>query len=443
MNILILDVYPKKNFRISKDTSGGYGTANDFGDNFISKILKKLIKSGSNWPPLFAAYSLSCLKKNNHNVIYSKEFLEDFNDFDYIFLVSSIVSHETEIKTINHIKKKNLKIKIFAIGPFASNNENLYLDKGIGVIKGEPEFYFYKDKNLDCLKDNNIINSYQEKIDIDDLPYPDWPSMQVNFNRVNILFGNKRSVPIIATRGCPFSCFDYCVYPLQQGRKVRQRDSSKIIDEIIFWKKKYNISMFIFRDPVFSINREHTIAFCNEILSRKIKINFIIETHLKIIDSELIKILKASGLKGVKVGIENYSEEILKDSKRFTVKRDEQLEKINELKRNKIMISAMYILGFPTDNEESVNKTIEYSIKLNTFYAQFNIWTPYPGTPAFNNYSNIIITNTYEHFNMHNLVFKHKNFSREQLYNLLGKAYKNYYFRIKWFLNYCKLYFSN
>ena len=43
MNILILDPYPKKNYRISKDTSGGYGTGNDFGDSFIPKTLKKLL----------------------------------------------------------------------------------------------------------------------------------------------------------------------------------------------------------------------------------------------------------------------------------------------------------------------------------------------------------------------------------------------------------------
>ena len=42
----------------------------------------------------------------------------------------------------------------------------------------------------------------------------------------------------------------------------------------------------------------------------------------------------------------------------------------------------MYILGFPTDTDETINKTINYSKKLNTTYAQFSVWTPYPGTPC-------------------------------------------------------------
>ena len=35
----ILDVYPNDNFRICKDTAGGYGTGNNFGSSFFSKIL--------------------------------------------------------------------------------------------------------------------------------------------------------------------------------------------------------------------------------------------------------------------------------------------------------------------------------------------------------------------------------------------------------------------
>ena len=43
LNVVLLDPIPNKDYRISKDTSGGYGTANDFGDSFIPKILKKAL----------------------------------------------------------------------------------------------------------------------------------------------------------------------------------------------------------------------------------------------------------------------------------------------------------------------------------------------------------------------------------------------------------------
>ena len=166
----------------------------------------------------------------------------------------------------------------------------------------------------------------------------------------------EKSLPILATRGCPYSCFKYCVYPLQQGRKPRHRSARNIVDEIEYWKNKLNIRMFIFRDPVFSINKKHTIEFCNELISRKLNIRFVIETHLRILDSELIKKLKNAGLKAVKVGVESGVEEVLKSASRFTVKKDEQLSKIRELEKNNILISAMFIIGFPTDNEDLNNE---------------------------------------------------------------------------------------
>ena len=61
--ILILDPKPNKQYRISKDTSGGYGTSNDFGDTFFTNILKKTLKKIHDWPPMYVGYIFAILKK--------------------------------------------------------------------------------------------------------------------------------------------------------------------------------------------------------------------------------------------------------------------------------------------------------------------------------------------------------------------------------------------
>ena len=196
--------------------------------------------------------------------------------------------------------------------------------------------------------------------------------------------------------------------------------------------------MFIFRDPVFSINRKHTIELCNEIINRNLKINYIIETHLRILDDELIFLLKKSGLRGVKVGVESSNLEVLKDANRYTVPKDDQKEKINFLENQNIKVSAMYIIGFPQDNFNTVNHTIDYSISLNTTYAQFAVWTPYPGTPIFKEYKEKIFAKKFEEFSQYQLVFNHKNLSAKDIRHLLSKAYTKYYFRFKWILKLAK-----
>lgn len=433
MNILILDPYPKRNYRISKDTSGGYGTGNDFGESIIPKFLKKLLIKNSKWPPLFAAYTFSVLKKDGHKVIYKEELLENYEFFDLVIIVSSIVSHETEIELI---KKLNNKVKIFVIGPFASNNPEKYLKYNLSIIMGEPEVFFFKNKNFIDFTEKKLITHDVKDFDLNQLPYPKYTEMGYNLKKINNLFGRGKCIPLLATRGCPFSCFKYCVYPLQQGRKVRQRSIIGIIDEIKYWKKKYSVKNFVFRDPVFSINRKHTVELCEALIQEKINVNFIAETHLNILDSDLIKLLKKAGLTGIKVGIESFDEEVIEEANRHTATKDDQLKKIRELEQNKIQVSAMYILGFPADNSKTIMQTINYAKKLNTTYAQFSVWTPYPGTPVYSEYKDRIITEKMQDFDQYRLVFKHNIFSKEDIRHYLDKAYSSYYSRLKWFFKY-------
>ena len=97
--ILILDLYPDLSYRISKDTSGGYGTGNDFGNTkIIPKVLKYLIKKNSDWPPMFAAYTYASLKKRKYEVTFLNYIPKDLNEFDLIIFTSSIAACNFEKK---------------------------------------------------------------------------------------------------------------------------------------------------------------------------------------------------------------------------------------------------------------------------------------------------------------------------------------------------------
>ena len=50
--------------------------------------------------------------------------------------------------------------------------------------------------------------------------------------------------------------------------KVRE----KVIDEMMYFHQKLNVSNFIFRDPVFSLNRNHTIELCEKLINSKMKV---------------------------------------------------------------------------------------------------------------------------------------------------------------------------
>ena len=254
------------------------------------------------------------------------------------------------------------------------------------------------------------------------------------------------------------------------------RSAENVVNEIKHWIKNLNTNKFVFRDPVFSINRKFTVELCNLIIENNLKIQFLIETHLKNLDDELIDLLKRAGLEMVYIGIESSDAKVLNGIKRFTVNNDEQYLKIKQLVEKKIIVKSMYMFGNPDDdinsiktkiahnsslveeenkakiymdenmskdareylneNEDifkqipSIKTTIKYSKYLPNQLVQYSVFTPYPGTPIYKTFENKITEKKYEHFNQYNLVYKHNTLSNNNLIELKNLGYRSFYFNL-------------
>ena len=440
MKFLILDVYPNDDFRLVKDTAGGYGTGNDFGNSFFSKLINKFVSKMIAMPPMYAIYVYSIIKSKGHEISYSRNVNDNtkIQEADYIIMPTSIIAHETEKKILYLLSEKNKKI--FLIGIFSNVMNKEYHAKNSFIVKGEPENFFlnlnYNKNELDLYfeEDSKQRNSSNGMVsNIDELPFPDWSDYVKKYPLKNnfIGFNSKITIPLLATRGCPYSCFHYCTYPLQQGRKIRQRSVENLVKEIKYWIKNLKTNKFAFRDPVFSINRKYTVSLCKEIIKENLKIEFLIETHLKNLDDELIILLKKAGLKMVYIGIESSNVNVLKDIKRFTVNNDEQYKIIKKLKKNGIYVKSMFMFGNPEDSVETIKKTIEYSKFLPNQLVQFSVFTPYPGTPAYNEFKNRIVVHKFEKYNQYNLVYEHKSLNNDMIVKLKNFGYKKFYSDIR------------
>ena len=450
MKVLMLDVYRSGRARVSKDTNGGYGTVNDYGDGFIAGLLTRWKARRVEWPPLSGVYAAGVLRASGHDVTYRKAVLGEVgpslvDGVDLCLLTSSAVCHETEIESIRRLRSG---VPIGVIGPFATSVPRPYIDAGAFVIAGEPEIYLRREKSLDRLLSasgtvtpppyagtpTNREGDLRIDAELDDLPLPAWDLVgETALPRYGLTRRKSTSfLPLIATRGCPYSCSHYCVYPLQQGKQPRLRSPRKIVEEMCHWQDTRGVSLFMFRDPVFSLNRKHTLRLCDEIMQSERRFHFIVETHLNNIDEELSRRLKLAGLVMVKTGIESSDEDALTSAKRFSVEQRVQLDRIRFLESLGIRVTCFYMFGFLEDTVASCTRTIDYAQALNTYGAQFSVFTPYPGTPAFVDYQAKLITETYEDFTQWQLVFKHDHLSAGQMRALLGHAYRRYYTNPRW-----------
>jgi anaerobic magnesium-protoporphyrin IX monomethyl ester cyclase len=450
MKFVILDVYPNKNHRLIKDTAGGYGTGNNFGNSIFSRILNFYVDRNIGMPAMETMYISAILKKENQ-VHYTRDVYDKkISECDFIILPTSIIAHETELEAIKLHKNK----KIFVIGIFSNTFRDKYKNDNTLIVKNESDIFFFNlqkknqlKKNFleELFKNNILINNFYSPVELDELPFPDWSEYSKKYPLRNNFFALKQkiAIPILGTRGCPYSCFNYCTYPLQQGRKVRARTPDNIIEEILYWQKTLGTNKFVFRDPVFSINKKHTLELCNKIIDKRLNIKFMVETHLNNLDDEMIALLSKAGLELVYVGIESADNHVLDDMKRFTIKTDKQFEIIKKCEDAGIKVKTMFIIGNPEDTKDTIMKTIKYSTLLPSLYAQYSVFTPYPGTPVYNEFKSLINENRYENFNQYKLVFNHKYLDSLKVDQLKSLAYFKFYFNFKRLLKIAVYFFKS
>ena len=74
-------------------------------------------------------------------------------------------------------------------------------------------------------------------------------------------------MPMLATRGCPFSC-TFCTSPNMWTNLWLPRDPKKVVDEMELYIQKYDVTDFQFEDLTAIVRKDWIEAFCQEILDR-------------------------------------------------------------------------------------------------------------------------------------------------------------------------------
>jgi radical SAM superfamily enzyme YgiQ (UPF0313 family) len=433
VTIHILQVRKPGRLRQSKDTNGGYGTVNDFGRGPAAAFLKYLKRSTMNFPELLPAYIQSILRRQGYKVTYSENKLNYLADI--VLLQTSIINFSTELSWAQKIRYSDPSMRIGFMGGMVTGNIGLYekiLEQGIAdfVITGEPENAIL---NQDIASFEGVVQGGMVA-ELDRLPFPDWS--HVAGRRYGYLSLNAKSgkfLPLLSSRGCPMSCAYYCTYPLVQGANFRGRSPANVVDELEYLQLEYKTELVMFRDPIFSLHIARVTEICEQILQRGIKISWICETHPRYLNPDLIGLMAKAGCVTVKLGIESGNLQVMKASRRVTANIQHQEKMIRCLEEHGIRVFAFYILGYMDDTQATIDQTIDYAIRLNTYGAQFTIATPYPGTEWYAELQRqpdrYQLDDDLEHYNQYQLVFHHPNLSFDELERLKGQAYQRYYFR--------------
>lgn len=350
-------------------------------------------KIGSFSPPLGLIYIASTLKEKGYKIKiidaqcekdYEKKILEHAKDS----LIVGISILSIDVKSaykITKIIKSNINVPIVWGGWHATLfPEQIIKNKLIDfVITGEGEYKFLR--LVESLKGKKNIKNIpgllfkkrgkiywnkdkEEYINLDDLPRPDFSLVDVD-NYINQNIGGKvgRTLHLFTSRGCPYQC-TFCCNPITNNRKFRAVSAKKVVDEIEYLVKQYDLRFIYFADDNFFLNPERVRKICQEMLDRKLNIKWFAQCRVDYLKSnhlgrDLLILAKMAGLDDLTFGIESGSELILKK-----IKKGITLEEIYNAAKlcNDYDIRAEFsiIIGFPRETKKDLYKTIDMILRL-------------------------------------------------------------------------------
>ncbi|MDD5156313.1 MAG: radical SAM protein [Candidatus Omnitrophica bacterium] len=363
------------------------------------------------YPPIGLGYLATAARKGGHQVEILDCVKEKINlgafasslgakDFDVAgFTVWSLALREVKesVAIIKRIKPKATVIlggphpsalpgktlEFFPQADFAFRGEGeggfpLFLsalERG-GDLRGVPGLVWRRGSGI-------IANDPSMADDLDTLGFPSWDLIKPReYFMPGSLIGKDTSV-LTCTRGCPYSC-TFCSAWITAGKKIRKRSIQNICQELDYLDKNYGIKIFDIPDENFTFDRNFVKEFCAAVIPYKKRFEFFLPNGIRLdsLDEEILFLMRKAGFRReVAVGIESGSERVLKLMKK-NLSLAMVREKVKLLRKAGFRPIGYFILGFPGETREDMEKTVALAIELKLSAAAFTPFAPMPGTEA-------------------------------------------------------------
>jgi hypothetical protein len=300
------------------------------------------------------------------------------------------------------------------------------LDMGISIYAGEAE------GRLDRL----FLDVYRGELKpiynyMNDLP--DMANAAVPYlpdNVINRITGGYTSFD--TGRGCPFQC-SFCTIINVQGRVSRRRtpdDVEKLVRSIA----ERGIKRFFLTDDNFARNKDWEAILDRLIMLREEEgLNFKffvqVDTLCHRIPNFIEKAARA-GVHWVYIGLENINPEALMGAKKRQNKIWEYRKLLYEWKQQGVMTYVGYILGFPPDTPESIDRDIGILMEeLPVELVEFFYLTPLPGSEDHQTLhrKGVWMDPDMNKYALDHVVTGHPTMSKEQWESAYKNAWNKYY----------------
>jgi radical SAM superfamily enzyme YgiQ (UPF0313 family) len=223
--------------------------------------------------------------------------------------------------------------------------------------------------------------------DLDALPFDDYSL----FDYERIIATRSGWAEVIVTRGCQFAC-TYCFnQPLFERYRadlprltrrdfVRRNSVPYVMDKLKKVRWDYpNITGITFVDDVFATGSEWFHEFARR-YRNEIGLPYACTSHPSVFDRDVAGLLKESGCKVVKLGVESGSAKLRRSILKRNVTNEHLFEVFGIAKEFDLKPQAFNMIGLPGENIENIKQTIRLNARIMPYIVWQSTFSPHPGT---------------------------------------------------------------
>jgi radical SAM superfamily enzyme YgiQ (UPF0313 family) len=226
--------------------------------------------------------------------------------------------------------------------PYIKRDAAVCRAKGIKTILGGALATF-KTEEMAQYVDTVIVGEY-DRGDV----YPDYEGFGIEeYHRIH----SERYMGVLTSRGCPYHC-TFCV----QTCKFSKRDLADVFCEIDSYSERYGISSVIFNDNTLNLSKDRFLGICHGMKDRGL--GWGASIRVEPWDEEMTGTAKASGCRGMVVGVESFNQERL-DMMHKGVKAKSITDCLDLLNQYEIPYNGNILVGFENDTWEDVTREVE------------------------------------------------------------------------------------
>jgi anaerobic magnesium-protoporphyrin IX monomethyl ester cyclase len=236
-------------------------------------------------------------------------------------------------------------------------------------------------KGLAYIKDGEVVKTIGRPVlkDLDSLPLPAWDLIDMDLYRKTWLrHAGYFSLNMSTTRGCPFKC-NWCAKPIY-GNRYNSRSPENVVEEIKLLKDRYQIDHIWFCDDIFGLKPGWILELAELLKRDNLRIKFKIQSRADLLsEKSVVTALVVSGCENAWIGAESGSQKILDEmDKGITV---QQIQTATHLMKEQGIKPSFFIqFGYPGEDKEDIELTIQMINELLPFEIGISVSYPLPGT---------------------------------------------------------------